>query len=214
MESSFVAQPNDMSCIRSFSTLISLIQSNPEELTQQFSSQPEVDPASVQRKRRVRQPAEYLTEEDKRERKNARDKRYRERVKVEMNKAKEDLERMKPEYDRVMKIASECGGIDEMETQFRRLQQMVSKYGGFEEIEWKMNKLEQIEAESSIFEKVKTMFGGIDNIVPGLDRLKKTEFQHTVSKPNQNERPSYIDFIPTSPEILQALLSPSISLSF
>ena len=110
---------------------------------------------------------------------------------------------IKDKFDRLMKMASECGGIEKMESDFQRFGQMKSRYGGFEEIDSKLNKLEQIEAESAVFEKLKTMFGGIHNIVPGLDRLKKTEFQHMVFKPNQTERP-FITFLPASPDFLQA----------
>ncbi|XP_022752635.1 uncharacterized protein LOC111301316 isoform X1 [Durio zibethinus] len=56
--------------------------------------------------------------------------------------------------------------------------------------------------ELAVFEKVKTMFGGIEYILPGLDRLKKTEFQFPVSKPNKTERP-FNDFLPPSPDFFQ-----------
>ncbi|XWS52959.1 hypothetical protein CRYUN_Cryun11dG0116600 [Craigia yunnanensis] len=113
--------------------------------------------ASTGKKRRGRKPT--LTPDERKTKKHVSDRNYR--------------RGHKDKFDRLMKIASECGGIAKMESDFLTLRQMKSRYGGFEEIDSKLNKLEQMEAESAVFEKEKTMFDGIHNNVPGLDRLMK-----------------------------------------
>ncbi|XVE79361.1 hypothetical protein DITRI_Ditri14bG0052100 [Diplodiscus trichospermus] len=153
---------------------------NPQPVVQSVESA-----ASIGQKRR-RKPT--LTPEDRKKRKNASDKNRR--------------ERQKETSDRLMNIARKWGGTDKIEPFLQRLEQMMSEHGGLEEIDSKLNILEQRKEESAVFEKVKTMFGGIHNILPGLDRLKKTEFQHSIFKPNQTEK-SFIDFLPPSPDFPQ-----------
>ncbi|XVF19834.1 hypothetical protein REPUB_Repub11eG0144800 [Reevesia pubescens] len=149
----------------------------------------------IGQKRRARGPI-ILTEEQERERrlkKRVADRKYREDIKTELY----ELRSIKPQYDRLMKIASNFGGIDQMESQINRMSsdKMESQINDLnsEKMESRINhhksellRLQEKELEYDMFRQVietefnrlgqmKSNNGVIQEMKSIMEKLKKLE---------------------------------------
>ncbi|XP_039052303.1 uncharacterized protein LOC120193955 [Hibiscus syriacus] len=173
------------------------------DLVEEASDEPRVTPSHLEkegtpsqacpgRKRRKIIPSK---EDERVQKKRDADKKYRADIRREVTEHR----RMKPEYDRVMEVASRFGGIDEMEsqmnhmnselrriqqkevdrqlfeTELNRLGQMKSKYGGIDQMEFKLDKFKQLEAQFNRLESMKSKYGGIEKMESMLDRFMVME---------------------------------------
>ncbi|KAK6247270.1 hypothetical protein QUC31_018835 [Theobroma cacao] len=81
--------------------------------------------ACDRQKRKSREPIirRKDQENERKKKKNENDRKYRENIKIELT----DLRKIKPEYDRLMKLASSFGGIDQLESQINHIKSELHK---------------------------------------------------------------------------------------
>ncbi|XP_017982081.1 PREDICTED: uncharacterized protein LOC18590455 isoform X2 [Theobroma cacao] len=81
--------------------------------------------ACDRQKRKSREPIirRKDQENERKKKKNENDRKYRENIKIELT----NLRKIKPEYDRLMRLASSFGGIDQLESQINHIKSELHK---------------------------------------------------------------------------------------